>query len=409
MEYQPRRIIKANPIRWAIDYSHPSFVQRIISQLGFSRLHPETSSALHLASEKGNTEIIEILISAGYDVNGKVQGTLPLHTATMNGHAEAVKVLLAHGADVDSRDDTGTTAFTSAIIAPIYIYRTLQRATFDGSSHFDELRVKSDIERRVISTRGMLVENGGRHHLFHTDYRNNSTLHQSASQCLGTDGADTSIGSGVLRFLAEYGVSPTLRNDDNLLPIHLAVMPKTCNITSLTYFLDHGANPNDSSPDGKKLITHTFTCAPLSLPVISLLLERGATVDSSDVWILFFEVVNPQPVLFGKILTLLVIRGAGYGATGRQCVMTAAHHGLLGVMRDMCDTGVGINTALCKKGGRRYRSAIQGYGRIIAGKWGQDVSCAEDRGEENYGSRVIGYMGKQMGGGWLELCDPMKP
>mmetsp|Transcript_7976 Transcript_7976/g.10619 ORF Transcript_7976/g.10619 Transcript_7976/m.10619 type:complete len:172 (+) Transcript_7976:42-557(+) len=60
------------------------------------------SSPLILASLKGNTEIVNILLEHFADINmlGPKNWT-PLHCATFFGHVETVTVLLNHGAKVD--------------------------------------------------------------------------------------------------------------------------------------------------------------------------------------------------------------------------------------------------------------------------------------------------------------------
>jgi len=54
---------------------------------------------LHYASEHGHTDVIQLLIDHGADIDAKNKwGTTPLHLASSHGHTEIVKLLKANGA-----------------------------------------------------------------------------------------------------------------------------------------------------------------------------------------------------------------------------------------------------------------------------------------------------------------------
>ncbi|KAK8018511.1 hypothetical protein PG991_007701 [Apiospora marii] len=63
---------------------------------------------LHIATQMGHLEVIKLLLSAGADVNTKSPtGEGPFHTAAQMGHLEVIKLLLSAGADVNTKDSTG--------------------------------------------------------------------------------------------------------------------------------------------------------------------------------------------------------------------------------------------------------------------------------------------------------------
>jgi len=67
---------------------------------------------LHTAAGRGHKEIVELLITAGADVNAKGDyGWTPLHkaAAAFEDHKEVVELLIAKGADVNAKDMHGET------------------------------------------------------------------------------------------------------------------------------------------------------------------------------------------------------------------------------------------------------------------------------------------------------------
>jgi len=68
---------------------------------------PFDETALHMAAENGNAEMIPILLNAGGAayIDSVGDGMTPLGMAVKKGHVRAVKTLLSRGASVDARDE----------------------------------------------------------------------------------------------------------------------------------------------------------------------------------------------------------------------------------------------------------------------------------------------------------------
>ena len=79
----------------------------IAEQVDLNARDREDNTALHLASEKGHTEIVKALLTGeGIDINARENYEwTPLHYAARNGHIEVVEVLLKNGAQVDLVSD----------------------------------------------------------------------------------------------------------------------------------------------------------------------------------------------------------------------------------------------------------------------------------------------------------------
>jgi uncharacterized protein len=61
---------------------------------------------LHIATREGNTRVVEVLLEAGSDASSATtnSGATPLHLAARSGNADIVSQLIEHGADVEARD-----------------------------------------------------------------------------------------------------------------------------------------------------------------------------------------------------------------------------------------------------------------------------------------------------------------
>lgn len=63
---------------------------------------------LHTAAFVGSAQLVQVLLEAGADVNGRdEQGSTALHTAAENGDVELARALLANGADPSLSNETG--------------------------------------------------------------------------------------------------------------------------------------------------------------------------------------------------------------------------------------------------------------------------------------------------------------
>jgi ankyrin repeat protein len=80
-------------------------LQDVNSRRTFDNMTP-----LHLASQNGHVEVVQVLLECGADSSAQNKdGSTPLHWASLSGHVEVVQVLLECGADSSAQNKDGST------------------------------------------------------------------------------------------------------------------------------------------------------------------------------------------------------------------------------------------------------------------------------------------------------------
>ncbi|KAJ1614600.1 hypothetical protein OIY81_401 [Cryptosporidium canis] len=86
------------------------FLKKILEKYPFlsNSRSSQGSYALHIACDKGHTEIARLLLKYGADPNAKDSfGDSPLHISAVSGQVDCIRVLLEHGADLALKNDDG--------------------------------------------------------------------------------------------------------------------------------------------------------------------------------------------------------------------------------------------------------------------------------------------------------------
>jgi len=109
---------------WAVKTGDLKNVKEAIEKQGVSPNYVEASvnkrTPLHWASDYGQVEVIEYLLSKGANIEAKDNfGITPLLAAVYEGHENAVKTLLQRGARRDVKGPDGLTPLEAAEKASI--------------------------------------------------------------------------------------------------------------------------------------------------------------------------------------------------------------------------------------------------------------------------------------------------
>ena len=83
-------------------------------KIGTAQTISETTTAVHTATIIGQSEILDIFLQKGIDVNSKTQGNTMLHNAVLNRNDSCVLSLIRHRADISTKNLFGHTALDLA-------------------------------------------------------------------------------------------------------------------------------------------------------------------------------------------------------------------------------------------------------------------------------------------------------
>ena len=127
--------------------------------------HKDSMSALHIASNRGHTAVLSILLSHNLDPNEPDgSGRSPLHLAAINGHTAVISLLLSHGARVNATDSLGRTALHWAVLrgheAVIKMFLDTGGADLNLRDHNDWSVLHVAVERGCEGTLRMLLGHG---------------------------------------------------------------------------------------------------------------------------------------------------------------------------------------------------------------------------------------------------------
>ena len=242
--------------------------------------HPELSTIsdwagdmpLHLAAFHGATEVIEMLLKAGADVN--VQNCLRQTALHRCCSAEAAKVLVDAGADVELKDILGETAIERALACGLedIVIVLLANATSSVLADVGSPILYAATGKNDIDTVRRLVDMGISLEYRHTERGlcdGATPLHQAALHSQPE----------IVELLLLAKADITACNAKGLTALHFATL--SCCPQKMKLLLDAGANV-EACDSGGRTALHWAAMFRLPVEIVKVLLDAGATIETKE-------------------------------------------------------------------------------------------------------------------------------
>jgi ankyrin repeat protein len=107
------------PLDLALDYSNKTVISALLKRSEhYEMLRSNFAEAMERANRNGRTEIVRILLDAGWDVNhSTASGSTYLNDAALKGNMKLVRLLLERHANLDVRNEAGGTPLHDAALS----------------------------------------------------------------------------------------------------------------------------------------------------------------------------------------------------------------------------------------------------------------------------------------------------
>ena len=244
-------------------------IQRLISTLEYIRdinFHDDRrETALHKATNKGYTSIVELLLTKGASIEATICGKTLLHVAASNGHTSTVELLLTKGASIEARWWGNSPLYFAASKGHTSTVKLLltSGASIEARDELKMTPLHIAAKNGRTSTVELLLTNGAS--IEATDYSNNTPLHIAAR-----DGYTSTV-----ELLLSKGASVEATDKDNNTPLHDAAMGGYTNTVEL--LLSKGASIEATNNQNR---TPLQLARQYGYPRIVKLLERAKVTNS---------------------------------------------------------------------------------------------------------------------------------
>ncbi|KAH3861103.1 hypothetical protein DPMN_024031, partial [Dreissena polymorpha] len=260
----------------------------------------EGTSALHLAVQNNKSQVIDLLLDHGIEINLQNNTNhTPLHMAVITGNIAVVTQLLEHGADLEARDgDHMTPVHKCAMYGKMEVLEVLQQkganmnartseqltpllvASWKGHLHVVEFllsnRAKVAATDSCMRTALHWAVDQGHYNIMQVlmKYGGQTLLPQMdhTDQTVGHYAARTG-NTMILRLLMDFGINLEARDQDGKTPLHVAA--EYGNYTSVEMLVEASRSEiNDGDSDGRTPLM--IACLSGHLKAARSLLALGA-------------------------------------------------------------------------------------------------------------------------------------
>ncbi|RYP68260.1 hypothetical protein DL771_006762 [Monosporascus sp. 5C6A] len=324
-----------NPLYYASRLGLTTTLKYLLTERKYDAKSTEGRMALGTSCERGNVEVVKLLLENGADLTiTKKDGWTPLHAASVNGHVEVVKLLLEKGADVTTADNNGNTP--------------LLAASATGRVEVVKLLLENGADATIASNNGWTPLNSA-----------SDNGHVEVVKLLLENGADVSIadsdgwtplglasGSGhveVVKLLLENESSITVTNKTGRTPLYTASWNGHIEVVKL--LLEKGAN--GVMADNSEWRPIHAASENGHIEVFKLLLEKGTdvTIASNSGWTPMHGASQNGHL---EVVKLLIEKGADVtiaSNSGWTPMHVASQNGRLEVVKLLIENGANVTIA----------------------------------------------------------------
>jgi ankyrin repeat protein len=256
-------------------------------------------SALHYASEKGYTKMVQILLENGANVDIRnYKGQTPLHIAAKKGNVEIVKILLSYGADPEAKDnydkrpidyslENNKKSLLILLTEQLPEDEKLKENLFIAVKNCNLKKTKELLKKVNINTR---------------DINFRTPLFYAVKNCKPQ----------FVKYLISRGAKVNVYDKDDMSPLFYAIMRKDLNVVKL--LIQHGARlKSDDVREPSPLLIAVNLNEP---EMVKLLLKSGANPNEIAIIEGFYGIYVLTPLDlaekkgYGKVAKILRKHGA---------------------------------------------------------------------------------------------------
>ena len=226
------------------------------------------NTGLHLAAERGHTDVVKELLDAGVDVNIRgCDNWTPLIAAAMMGKERSVQLLVEAGADLTSRQDDGDSALHRAAagrhdaVIKILLEKGID-VNMRNNTGWTALMHAAIWARQ--STVILLIKAGA--DLEQKNEPCDTVLHEAVRR--GRD--------DMVKTLLDHGSNPNIPGEKERTPLFVAVTH--CHVSTLNILLAAGADVSCKDIKGDTAL-HEAACEGYN-DIVSILLKHGADINA---------------------------------------------------------------------------------------------------------------------------------